>query len=59
MISDQSEQHDWYLPGCDFVRGGREFVDFFAAVNFTEADFRGLKTNRLPQLKTFLIEIVK
>ena len=26
-------------------RGGLELVDFFKKINFTEGDFRGLKTN--------------
>ena len=53
-----SELRDWYKPEWDLDRGGRELVDFFQEVNFTEADFRGPKTNRLPRLKQFLAEKV-
>lgn len=54
-----SELRDWYQPEWNLDRGGRELVDFFKAVNFTEADFRGPKTNRLPRLKQLFTEIVK
>jgi hypothetical protein len=51
-----SELSEWYKPAWDLDRGGRELVDFFRQVNFTEEDFRGSKTNRLPKLKQVLSE---
>ena len=51
-----SELSEWYKPEWDLDRGGRELVDFFRQVNFTEEDFRGSKTNRLPKLKQVLSE---
>ena len=46
-----SELSDWYKPEWDLESGGRELVEFFKSVNFTETDFRGAKTNRLSRLK--------
>ena len=46
-----SELSDWYKPEWDLDSGGHELVEFFRAVNFSEEDFRGPKTNRLPKLK--------
>lgn len=54
-----SELSEWYRPEWDLDRGGRELVDFFRQVNFTEEDFRGSKTNRLPKLKQVLSESTK
>ena len=51
-----SELSDWYKPEWDLESGGRELVEFFKVVNFTEADFRGPKTNRLPKLKQQFME---
>ena len=45
------ELSDWYKPEWDLESGGRELVEFFEAINFTEDDFRGSKTNRLTRLK--------
>ena len=46
----------WYKPEWNLESGGRELVEFFKSVNFTEADFRGPKTNRLPKLKQYFTE---
>lgn len=46
---------DYYKPEWDLIRGGKELVDFFNKVNFTEEMFRGRKCNRLAQLK-YLVE---
>ena len=37
------------------MNGGKELVDYFDKINFTEEMFRSRKCNRLPQLK-YLIE---
>jgi len=42
---------DYYKPEWDLIRGGRELVEFFDKVNFTEEMFQGRKCNRLAQLK--------
>ncbi len=46
---------DYYKPEWDLIRGGKELVEFFKRINFTEEMFRGRLCNRLPQLK-YLIE---
>ncbi len=46
---------DYYKPEWDLERGGKELVEFFKKVNFTEDDLRGRKTNRLKQVQ-FLYE---
>jgi len=46
-----SELKDYYRPEWDLDKGGRELVDYFDKVNFTEDDFRGKTCNRLAQLK--------
>jgi len=45
---------DWYKPQWDLDKGGRELVDYFNAVGFTEENFRGRSCNRLAQLKYLL-----
>ena len=54
-----SELSDWYKPEWNLDSGGRELVEFFKAINFSEDDFRGPKTNRLPKLKQYFAEIRK
>ncbi|MDB4877449.1 MAG: NAD-dependent epimerase/dehydratase [Gemmatimonadetes bacterium] len=46
-----NELGEWYRPAWTLDRGGAELVDYFRETKFTEADFRGRKTNRLAQLK--------
>jgi len=46
---------DYYKPEGDLIKGGKELVEFFNKINFTEEIFRGRKCNRLRQLK-YLIE---
>src|SRR3989338_9084 len=46
---------DYYKPEWDLNRGGKELVDFFKSVNFTETQFRGRACNRLQQIK-YLID---
>ena len=41
----------WYKPSWTLEKGAKELVDLFKKVNFSEKDFRGPKTNRLPHLK--------
>jgi nucleoside-diphosphate-sugar epimerase len=45
---------NYFKPQWDLDKGGKELVEFFKSVNFTEEDFRGRKCNRLPQLKYLL-----
>jgi nucleoside-diphosphate-sugar epimerase len=40
-----------YKPEWSLDRGGAELVEFFRRVGFTEADFRGAKTNRIAKLR--------
>jgi len=46
-----TELRDYYQPRWDLDRGGRELVDFFDRIGFTEAQFRGRECLRLAQLK--------
>lgn len=41
----------YYKPEWDLIRGGRELVDCFRRVGFTEADFRGARCTRLACLR--------
>lgn len=41
----------YYKPKWDLIRGGRELIDYFNRINFTEDIFRGRYCNRLAQLK--------
>lgn len=42
---------DYFKPAWDLSKGGKELVDFFRKINFTEGMFRGRECNRLLQLK--------
>jgi len=46
-----TELRGHFVPAWDLDKGGRELVDFFDKIKFTEDDFRGWKTTRLMQLK--------
>lgn len=46
-----TELRDYYKPSWDLDRGGKELVEFFDKVQFTEQQFRGAATIRLAQLK--------
>lgn len=46
---------DYYRPEWDLIKGGKELVEFFKKINFTEEMFRGRKCNRLAQLE-YLVE---
>lgn len=45
---------DYFKPEWDLDRGGRELVETFRRINFTEEQFRGRTTNRLKQLEFLL-----
>lgn len=45
-----TELKDYFKPKWTLDMGGKELVDLFDRVNFTEKDFRGKKTIRLQQL---------
>lgn len=49
-----TELKEWYRPEWTLDRGGAELVALFERTGFTEAQFRGRMTNRLPQLKHLL-----
>ena len=51
-----TELADWYRPEWDLDRGGRELVEFFTRMGFTEADFRGEKCVRLERLKRLVAQ---
>lgn len=42
--------NEYYKPEWDLDRGGKELVEFFKEINFTEVQFRGRDTNRLKQI---------
>lgn len=46
-----TELHEFYKPSWDLDRGGKELVELFRKIGFTEEQFRGRLTNRLAQLK--------
>jgi nucleoside-diphosphate-sugar epimerase len=45
-----SELKDYYKPEWNLEKGGKELVEFFDRVNFTEQKFRGRETIRLNQI---------
>lgn len=45
---------DYFKPQWDLDRGGKELVETFRRINFTEEQFRGRMTNRLMQLEFLL-----
>ena len=45
-----SELKDYYKPEWNLEMGGKELVEFFERINFTEEQFRGRETTRLQQL---------
>jgi nucleoside-diphosphate-sugar epimerase len=45
-----TELKDYYKPQWDLEKGGKELVEFFDRVKFTEQKFRGRETIRLSQL---------
>ena len=46
------ELKDYYKPKWDLDKGGKELVEYFKKVNFSENDFKGTKCNRLKQLES-------
>ena len=42
---------NYYKPEWNLTSGGKELIEFFKRINFTEEIFRGRYCNRLPQLK--------
>ena len=46
-----SELKDFYSPEWNLERGGRELVNYFDRIGFSEEQFRGSETIRLKQLK--------
>lgn len=49
-----TELKDYFKPEWDLDRGGKELVETFRKINFTEEQFRGRMTNRLKQLEFLL-----
>lgn len=49
-----SELKDYYKPQWNLESGGRELVEFFDKVHFTEEKFRGRTCNRLQQIRHLL-----
>ena len=45
-----TELKDYYKPEWDLDKGGKELVEFFSRIGFTEQEFRGRQTIRLQQL---------
>jgi len=45
---------DYFKPEWDLIKGGRELIELFEEVKFTERDFLGVKCNRLNQLRDLI-----
>lgn len=45
------ELSEWYKPKWDLDKGAQQMIELFNRCNFSELDFRGIKTNRLLKLK--------
>lgn len=49
-----TELADYYKPTWDLDRGGRELVELFQKVGFTEQQFRGMQTVRLAKIRNLM-----
>lgn len=47
---------DYYQPQWDLEKGGKELVDFFKRIHFTEEQFKGRTSNRLKQITHLISE---
>ena len=47
---------DYYKPEWDLDRGGRELVECFRRIDFTEKNFRGRYTNRVKEINHLIAE---
>lgn len=47
----QNELSHWFNPKWNLENGGKQLIDFFKKINFSESDFMGKKTNRLLKLR--------
>ena len=50
--------NDYYKPTWNLEKGGLELIDFFKTINFTEKQFRGIKTNRIANIKNKMKDIL-
>ena len=48
--------HEYFKPEWDLDKGGKELVQFFKKINFTEEQFRGKTCNRLKQIQYLIKE---
>jgi nucleoside-diphosphate-sugar epimerase len=44
----------YFKPEWELIRGGKQLVDLFVRIGFTERDFRGNRCNRLAHLKKLI-----
>ncbi len=49
-----TELREYYKPSWDLNRGGKELVELFKKVGFTEEQFRGKQTIRLAKLRDLI-----
>lgn len=47
-----NDLNDYYKPEWNLEKGGLELINFFKKINFTEEHFRGIKTNRIANIKS-------
>tara|TARA_Y200000002_G_scaffold131739_1_gene108530 strand:+ start:12867 stop:13898 length:1032 start_codon:yes stop_codon:yes gene_type:complete len=47
---------DYFKPEWSLYKGGKELIDFFKDINFSEKDFRNEKFNRLKKLEKLIFE---
>lgn len=50
-----NELSEYYKPEWNLEKGGKELVEFFKKINFSEDDFRGRKCNRLKQINYLIL----
>ena len=50
--------NDYYKPIWNLEKGGLELINFFKTINFTEKQFRGIKTNRISNIKNKMKDIL-
>lgn len=51
-----NELKEYYKPEWNLEKGGKELIEFFRNVNFSEDDFRGRKCNRLKQINYLILK---
>jgi hypothetical protein len=50
-----TDMKDYFIPEWDLAKGGKELVEYFNKINFTESQFRGKDCNRLIKINDLIL----